>query len=263
MQGSSSKNALESYVLSHPVLKEKYQDFLKRHTSFRTHHFHSWLLFFDFVLKDKNKALKQIPVRSAFLKRLSYLISLVYNRIRHDRKGASIPWWSQITENIFLGALPLQKHLPQFEGLGISCVVTLVEPFEQRDSLVASPLRYKHYLEKGIDNQSFPTPDFRPMSLVTLYDATCYLKTFLDSGCKAYIHCKAGRGRSAAVVMAYLTLFGGYTYEKAEALILQKRPHIDLVNKAVNLKALHSLHSLFFGSEAPCAHSSQLGAFFS
>ena len=246
MDFKSASSSLEKFILSEPIFKKKYQDYLITHVSFSALDFKSWLLFFDDLLKEKNKIQKQLKMRSPFVKKKAYQISLLYNRVKHDAVWAKIPWWNEITERVFLGALPLRKHISDFKSLGIDSIVTMVEPFEQEDSLVGRPVRLEHYISNGIKNKSFPSPDFRPISLKTLYEATLFLNDSVSAGGGAYVHCKAGRGRSAAVIMAYLLLFCGYSYDDAENLILSRRPHVDLANKKNNILVLECLYRIFY-----------------
>jgi protein-tyrosine phosphatase len=41
-----------------------------------------------------------------------------------------------------------------------------------------------------------------------------------------YVHCKAGRGRSVAVVLAYLVKWQGLSAEEAQKVVHSVRPHV-------------------------------------
>lgn len=240
------EKSFEKILSDRPDLKEKYANYLKKHGNVVEGDFYSWLSFFDFVLEESNSSQKQIKAKSVWLKKLNYQISLLYNRVKHEKGLSSIPWWNEITPFVYLGALPLKRNIKPLQKENIRAVVSMVEAFEQEDSCFGKPVRKDKWEEIGVDNIRFETPDFRPISLKVLYDATLFLKESVDQKKKSYVHCKAGRGRSASVVMTYLILFEGLSYAEAEKLIKSKRPHIDLENKKANIETLVGAYRAFF-----------------
>ena len=55
------------------------------------------------------------------------------------------------------------------------------------------------------------------------------------AGKTVYVHCKAGKGRSASVVMCYLCQKHNVSPEEAFKMLKEKRPQIDLGAKQWNL----------------------------
>jgi atypical dual specificity phosphatase len=49
----------------------------------------------------------------------------------------------------------------------------------------------------------------------------------VSSGKKVYVHCKAGRARSATVVLCWLVHSRRMTPEEAQRLLLKVRPHVN------------------------------------
>lgn len=262
MGQSGTQHSLENFILKHPVLKSRYEVYLKEHKDFNSSGFTSWLLLFDFFLKEENKVQKQINFKPFFIKKSLYNISLLYNRIKNDSFFSSIPWWNKITDYVYLGALPLKKHLKALKKVGISSVVSMVEAFEQEDSCVGKPIRKDLWQKNSVQNKRFETPDFQPISLKTLYEGASFLKESVEENKKTYVHCKAGRGRSAATIMAYLLLFCGFSYEKAVQLIKSKRPHIDLENKKNNIEVLNSLYHIFYKGDSNKKYLERLSLIF-
>lgn len=240
---------LEKFICSHKKLSEQYEMYLEKNKDFNGENFCDVLLLFDLFLESLNKKQKQIKTTSPHLKSHAYKISLIYNRVKHGTRLSRIPWWNKIIEGVYLGALPLRQHKNLMKEAGVKRIVSMVEPFEHEDSYAGRPMRNAHWKEEEVEFRSFPSPDFKPISLKTLYKAACYVKESVDVKETVYIHCKAGRGRSAAVVMAYLTLFRDFGYEKAAQLIRSKRPHIDLENKKNNIEILRELHHIFFSGK--------------
>ncbi len=60
------------------------------------------------------------------------------------------------------------------------------------------------------------------------------------SDSSVYVHCKAGRTRSATLVGCYLMAQNGWTPERAVALMQERRPHILLHTK--QWEALREFH---------------------
>lgn len=61
------------------------------------------------------------------------------------------------------------------------------------------------------------------------------------AGATTYVHCKAGRSRSTAVVLAYLILFKGMEPEEAHRFIKSKRQHINERHKAAEVQRCWAL----------------------
>jgi atypical dual specificity phosphatase len=49
----------------------------------------------------------------------------------------------------------------------------------------------------------------------------------IAKGGKVYVHCKAGRGRSATVVLCWLVDAKNMTPDEAQSLLFEKRPHVN------------------------------------
>ena len=50
----------------------------------------------------------------------------------------------------------------------------------------------------------FETVDFKPPSLPTIQEGLTIIEQMKANGHSVYVHCKAGKGRSAVVVACYL-----------------------------------------------------------
>jgi atypical dual specificity phosphatase len=134
----------------------------------------------------------------AQMKQIVYEISLLYTIL--GRKD----WWNQVDENIVLGALPLAQHLPELKRLGITHVVSLTEPFEMVKGM-AQPVSPEEWKANEIEHKMIETADFHGVPAYKLQEFVNYATEILTQNPKAliYVHCKAGRGRSASAVIAY------------------------------------------------------------
>lgn len=161
-----------------------------------------------------------------------YQTTLNYILGRHLYDPISYPWWNQIEQGLYLGGLPL-KHMPHMEDLqrlGITDVITINEDFEISISA-------KEWQDRGITNHRFVAEDFLPVSQDQLKTGADLIHQLLMKGRVIYVHCKAGVGRSASLVVAYLIKYGSSSQLKFETIndaidyASQKRQLINLNHK--------------------------------
>lgn len=69
-----------------------------------------------------------------------------------------------------------------------------------------------------------------------------------------YVHCKAGRGRSTVIVVAFLMQYRGLSLDEAIALVRSKRPHVSLHPKQRHI--LREFHSAMSEATSPATSSS-------
>ncbi|MFT7639401.1 MAG: atypical dual specificity phosphatase [Pirellulaceae bacterium] len=127
-------------------------------------------------------------------------------------------WWDRINSGIILGALPLRRDVVNMHKDGVRAVVNTCEEY-------AGPV--KEYERHGIDQFRMPTIDFTHPKLEDVEAAVEFMKQNIDRGETVYVHCKAGRARSATVVLCYLIAYEGMTPEEGQKFLLEKRPHIN------------------------------------
>lgn len=127
-------------------------------------------------------------------------------------------WWDQVDEGLWLGAMPMSSDVPEFQRLGITGVINMCQEY-------AGPLR--QYQTYGIEQLHLPTVDFHPPSLEMIKKGVEFIKQHVDRDGAVYVHCKAGRARSATVVLCYLIAQRQMSPEAAQNFLLEKRPHIN------------------------------------
>ncbi len=143
----------------------------------------------------------------AWRKRFVYEITLSFGFIMNRVFPTKWTVYNKITDNLFLGRLPLKNnndHLAlQKEGIG--AVLSVVEKFENHTvGLFSDPVRPDDWKALGIEHFQVETPDFYPLTVESFQKAVGFIEAQHALGKKVYVHCKAGRGRSAAVVVADL-----------------------------------------------------------
>ena len=169
-----------------------------------------------------------------FLIRLLFLPTLAWNvllgRFLHLRR-----WWDYVDEDcLIIGALPFSVDVPRLAREGVTAIVNMCIEYQ-------GPRR--SYARYGIEQLWLPTTDFTPPRLEDIHRAVSFISDKIAKGGKVYVHCKAGRGRSATVIVCWLIREKGFSPEKAAAYLSHQRPHVNsgLANREV-VKAFYREH---------------------
>ena len=153
---------------------------------------------------------------SWLLARLLFLPTLAWNaalrRLRPARR-----WWDQVDEHVWIGALPFPGDAEALFAAGIRAVVNTCEEYR-------GPR--EQYRRLGIEQLHIPTVDFCVPRLEDIERAVTFMDAHTRRGNQVYVHCKAGRGRSATVVLCWLIFRGRLTPAEAQARLQAKRPHV-------------------------------------
>lgn len=149
--------------------------------------------------------------------RLLFIPTLVYNLLL-ERLVPRRRWWDTVEDHILLGALPLPWLVDRMSAAGVRAVVnTCVE--------YGGPTR--GYAKYGIEQLHIPTLDFTPPCLEDIERAVEFVEAHRSRGETVYIHCKAGRGRSATIALCWLVAHRGMTAQAAQAHLESVRPHVN------------------------------------
>lgn len=128
------------------------------------------------------------------------------------------PFHSQITPLLALGSLPLDRRDAAFLA-------------EQGATLVVNMCRehggpQEEYAALGLTQLRLPTPDICEPSYSALLQGVRAAVLHMAQGRGVFVHCKAGRGRSAAFALCLL-MARGASLSDAAALVREKRPIIE------------------------------------
>lgn len=126
-------------------------------------------------------------------------------------------WWTVLEPTLILGAVPFRADVEKLSQLGVKAVVNTCQEF---------PGHLDLYQKFGIEQFWMPTVDFQPPKLKDVQAAVEFMQRQTAAGRPVYVHCKAGRARSATVVVCYLMAQHGWTAEKAVRWILERRPQV-------------------------------------
>jgi protein-tyrosine phosphatase len=116
-------------------------------------------------------------------------------------------WWNDIDDKIILGGIPLHNlnHLDELKKEHVGAILSLLEDFEMRPALYYfRPITKDDWEINDIRFLQIRTEDSCGVSLDDIRKCMKYISDNLGDQRKVYIHCKAGRGRSASIVLCYL-----------------------------------------------------------
>lgn len=150
------------------------------------------------------------PLVSRLLFRPTLLWTLLKTRVLQTEAH-----WSEIDGVLLLGALPTRHELSLFAELQIGGVINLCAEW---------PGHVSRYEAQGIEQLYLPTPDYTSPDLDSLQRAVSFIQRFAARGQRVYCHCKAGRGRSATVALAWLVHAHRISPAVAEQHIIERRP---------------------------------------
>jgi len=127
-------------------------------------------------------------------------------------------WWDEVDDDIVLGAFPFASDIDQLAKIGVRAVVNTCEEY-------AGPL--EEYANHDIEQFRMPTVDFTHPSLTDVTAAVAFIESQVGLGKRVYIHCKAGRARSATVAICWLMKSQGISKEEGQQILNGARPHIN------------------------------------
>jgi len=133
-------------------------------------------------------------------------------------------WYNYIDQNVILGAIPfsfLTEKLVSEEKVG--AVISLNMPYERQ--YITTTTEQWHDL--GVEHFKIDIPDFvSTPSLEHMWQGINLIKSKEQAGLKTYVHCKAGRSRSATLVAAYIIDRYDKSVEESMQFVREQRPHV-------------------------------------
>lgn len=173
--------------------------------------------------------------------RASFIPSLLYNLIRSKMSGRE--WYSRIDDSIVLGALPFRSLVEELlYAEGVTAVISLNQDFELR---FCADGAFWRSLE--VEFLQIPTADiFAAPDADKLREGVLFILDHMrrrGARCTVYVHCKAGRTRSATLVGCYLMQRYGYTPDECVKVMQAARSHILLVE--IQMAALEEYYERY------------------
>ena len=159
------------------------------------------------------------------------IFDLLYPAIRFVYEVVlSHDWFSEVLPKLWVGGAP--TYTRDYEFLLEHGIGAIVEIRAERGDDIA-------FLQKhDINYLRFRVPDILVPDPETLTEAVEWIDGQIEEGRIVLVHCAKGRGRSVALVAAYLMDRCNMSYEEAAQLLKDKRPLTNLESR--HRKALES-----------------------
>ncbi|CAM9332565.1 unnamed protein product [Lampetra planeri] len=159
---------------------------------------------------------------SGALARLLFYPTLAYNVVME--KVSSRRWFDRVDETVLLGALPFKSMTKQLvETENVRGVITMNEKYETKYFCNTA----EEWHAAGVEQLMLSTVDLTGVpSLENLHRGVEFALQHREKGTSVYVHCKAGRSRSATLAAAYLIRLHCCTPEEACQKLASVRPHI-------------------------------------
>ena len=147
-------------------------------------------------------------------------------------------WYTRIDEHCVLGALPMERNYKQIiETEKVKAVLTLNEDHELYYSISKS-----EWARQGINYLQIPIKDYVGVaSLEQIKKSVEFIKKHKEKNECVYVHCKAGRYRSALIVACYLIGTKEMKPEQAISFLVSLRPHV-ILNAKRQLNAMNGYY---------------------
>ena len=159
----------------------------------------------------------RVPLRDRIYAAVVFYPTFVWNYLL-GRTFKVRRWWDHVDPNVIVGAYPFKRDIEGLFQQGVRAVVNTCEEY------CGPTLEYERL---GIEQLHIPTTDFTHPRLRDIELAVEFVQSHVLKGDTVYIHCKAGRARSATVALCWLVKYRGLTVEQAQATLINSRPHIN------------------------------------
>jgi atypical dual specificity phosphatase len=165
-----------------------------------------------------------------WLFRLTFWPTYLWHRLRRSL-GRGRSWMSEIEPNLYLAALPTSRDVEGLARRGVRAVINACEEYR-------GPVT--RYRQHGIEQLHLPILDYAEPSSEQALRALAFMREHLAAGSGVLVHCKAGRGRSATLILCWLVAERRMEPEAAQRALAALRPRVapQLFRRAV-VRALH------------------------
>ncbi|KAK9767505.1 hypothetical protein K7432_002649 [Basidiobolus ranarum] len=164
----------------------------------------------------------QEGTRIGLVARTQFYVSLWYNKLLAQTLSplSGWTWWNRVDQYVLIGALPDETLVKELkETVNLKYVVNMCKEFDE-----LSPL----YKKLNITQLRLETEDFTLPTLENIRVGIEYIeKCVKQADGTIYVHCKAGRGRSATLLVCYLLSHYDLTPEEAQLQLIKSRAQVD------------------------------------
>ncbi|XP_023857431.1 phosphatidylglycerophosphatase and protein-tyrosine phosphatase 1 isoform X1 [Salvelinus sp. IW2-2015] len=151
---------------------------------------------------------------SGALARVLFYPTLAYNVVME--KVSSRRWFNRVDQTVILGALPFKS------------------------------MTNEEWKAEGVEQLRLSTVDLTGVpSLENLHKGVEFALSHREKGSSVYVHCKAGRCRSATLAAAYIIRIHCWSPEEACQMLASVRPHV--IIRSSQLEMLRRYHQQVCG----------------
>ncbi|XP_064831478.1 phosphatidylglycerophosphatase and protein-tyrosine phosphatase 1 isoform X2 [Oncorhynchus masou masou] len=151
---------------------------------------------------------------SGALARVLFYPTLAYNVVME--KVSSRRWFNRVDQTVILGALPFKS------------------------------MTNEEWKAEGVEQLRLSTVDLTGVpSLENLHRGVEFALSHREKGSSVYVHCKAGRCRSATLAAAYIIRIHCWSPEEACQMLASVRPHV--IIRSSQLEMLRRYHQQVCG----------------
>lgn len=129
---------------------------------------------------------------------------------------------------LYIGALPLEKHVNWLEQKQCRYVVSLVEYSEYKAPPFLNLIKPAKWIEKEIHFRHIPCQDLQPLSATQIREIVAIAQQAFQNNESIYIHCKAGRARSAIAAIATIAQLAHLNLQQAYEHVKKARSQISV-----------------------------------
>lgn len=126
--------------------------------------------------------------------------------------------WNVLDEHVLIGGLPTRGDVERLAAAGVGAVINLCEEFDGHE---------RDFARRGLAYLRLPTLDYHSPAVADLERGVAFIERHARDGRRVYVHCKAGRKRSAVLALCWLIASRGLTPDEAAAELRRARPHVD------------------------------------
>lgn len=148
--------------------------------------------------------------KPSVIKTSAYGISDKYNDAKTSELLKDAPRdYDLIAHGIYLGRIPTDTF--ELPDVSVKLIISVVESFELAGNGLIGKNTYplEEWAKQGIRHVHLNMPDFSAkVNYQEVAEIIKLMREYIEGGSSVYVHCKAGRSRSAMVCAGYLSVYG-------------------------------------------------------
>jgi atypical dual specificity phosphatase len=122
-----------------------------------------------------------------------------------------------VEPNLYLAAVPTSRDLDKLVRRGVRAVINACDEYGGPE---------ERYRRLGIEQLHLPIVDYAEPSAEQVERALAFMREHVGAGRGVLVHCKAGRGRSATLVLCWLVAERRMEPEAAQRALAASRPRV-------------------------------------